>query len=68
MSNEEEILLMKIELVETSDLVKFCLENQVPISQPIIVYLIERVRFLSKELADVEAELFKELQKQVTCN
>jgi hypothetical protein len=64
----EEIVLMRYELNSTSHLVDFIVTNQLPLSQPALVYMIERVRYLRKTLADAEANLLREITRQVKSN
>ena len=66
--NEEELILMQIEIRETTDLLAYSINQHLPLTPLGIDYLIERIRVLKKTLADMEADLFRELQRQIQAN
>lgn len=65
---EEEILMMRIELAETASLIENTIRSGIPMSRPALLYLIERVRVLRKELADAETDMMKYLYNQIQSN
>lgn len=65
---DDEIYHLQVELIESEELIHYVMTEHLPVSRSGVLYLLERIRILKIQLAQIEADLMKSLYRQIQEN